>query len=263
MSLRDLGSWLAPAGWPELGDDRRGRVRALAWAAIAAQALFVVGWIVAGALEPGYSQLRQYASELGRHGAAHAWIFDVAVVAWGLGFVALGTALLPALAGRPWRTVAPALFMLAGVLAVALAPLRLDCASTVSHLCDLQEKAGTLSWHEYGHAWVSFALEGALLLTPFALARTLWPGRLARLILFGGAAVAVVLLVLASVGLSAGAHTHHGALTGLWQRAALLVVHVWVVLCAGALLTYAKRRPGVAAGALAVSASPSRYPHQP
>jgi hypothetical protein len=214
-------------------------VRALAWLAIAAQALFVAGWIVAGALEPGYSALRMYVSELGRHGAAHPWIFDVAVAAWGLGFIALGIALLPALERRPWRRVAPSLFVLAGVLAIALGPLRLDCASTVNHLCYAREKAGSLSWREYGHIDVSFALEAVLLLTPFALARSLWPGRLARLTLLGGALVALVLFVLFSVGLSAGAHTHRGDLTGLWQRIALLVVHVWVALCAVALIVEA------------------------
>jgi hypothetical protein len=214
-------------------------VRALAWFAIAAQAVFVAGWIVAGALEPGYSNLRMYVSELGRRGAAHPWIFDVAVATWGIGFITLGIAILPALAWRPWRRVAPSLFVLAGLLALALGPLRLDCASTANHLCYVQEKAGSLSWREYGHAWVSFALEAVLLLTPFALARSLWPGRLARSTLLGGAMVAVILFVLFSIGLSAGAHTHHGALTGLWQRIALLVVHVWVALCAAALIVEA------------------------
>lgn len=207
-----------------------------AWLAIAAQAVFVAGWIVAGALEPRYSHLRMYVSELGRRGAAHPWIFNLSVVAWGLGFIALGSALVPALEGRPWHRVAPSLFVLAGLLAIAVGPLQLDCASTVNKLCYAREKAGSLSWHEYGHAYVSFALETVLLLTPFALARSLWPGRLARLTLLGGATVAVILFALLSVGLAAGAHTHHGALTGLWQRIALLVVHVWVASCATALI---------------------------
>ncbi len=236
IALRELALWLRPPGWPAIPDAVRGRLRALAWLAIAAQAVFVAAWIVAGALEPRYSQLRMYVSELGRRGAAHPWIFDVAVAVWGVGFLAIGIAMLPALDGRPWRRVAPGLFVFAGVLAIALGPLRLDCASTINHVCFAREKAGSLSWREYGHAWVSFVLEGVLLLTPFALARSLWPGRLARLTLLGGATIAVILLVLFSVGLSAGAHTHHGAFTGLWQRTALLVVHIWVTLCAAALI---------------------------
>lgn len=230
MVVRDLATWLRPAGWPALTEDARRRVRALAWYAIAAQALFVAGWIIAGALEPGYSAMRMYVSDLGRRGAAHPWIFDVSVVVWGLGFIALGIAMLPALEGRPWRRVAPSLFVLAGVFAIALAPLRLDCADSVSHLCRMREAAGALSWRHYGHLWSSFALQIALLLTPLALARALWPARLARLVLGGGAVVATLWFV---SFLSTG---DSGVDVGLWQRIWLLPVHGWVLLCAAALI---------------------------
>jgi hypothetical protein len=69
--LRGFAWWLRPAAWPALPDAVRRRVRALACLAIAAQVVFVVGWIIAGALEPGYSPVRSYVSELGRRGAAH------------------------------------------------------------------------------------------------------------------------------------------------------------------------------------------------
>jgi hypothetical protein len=228
--LRELAVRLRPAGWPALPDAVRGRVRALACFAIAAQALFVAGWIVAGALESGYSPGRMYVSELGRRGAAHPWIFDVSVVVWGAGFVALGIAMWPGLRTRPWAWAAPALFALAGVPAMLDAPLRLDCAASVDHLCRAREAGGALSWRHYGHQWASFGIVVALLLTPFALARAEWPSRLARLTLSGGVAAAALW------ALSLAAHSDRGGSVGLWQRIGLLVIHGWVLACATALI---------------------------
>jgi hypothetical protein len=240
-AVAGAGRWLAPSGWPAFPDEDRTRVRLLAWLAIWAQVLFVLGWIVGGLLERGYSPVRQYTSELGRHGAAHPWIFNLVVVLWGLGFIALAIAMFPALRARPWARVAPSLFLLAGVFAIAIGPLRLDCAAAVDRICSARQHAGLLSWREYGHVWVSFGLELTLLLTPFALARSLWPGRLARLILTAAGAVATLLLLFLLVGVSVGAHTHHGGPDGLWQRLWLLVVNGWVLLCAGALILDAGR----------------------
>lgn len=240
--LRELSLWLRPAGWPALPDRARGRVRTLAWLAVAAQVIFIAGWIIAGALEPHYSPVRSYVSELGRRGAANPWIFDVAVVVWGAGFIALGVALAPALRTRRWARVAPALFVLAGICAILDAPLRLDCATTISRVCRAREQAGSLSWREYGHIWASFGIELSLLLTPFALARSLWPGRAARLVLAGAALVTISLLLLAVLGGWVGAHSPYSWDAGLWQRIWLLVVHGWVLICAGALIIEA--RPG-------------------
>jgi hypothetical protein len=239
--MGDIAMWLRPAGWPALPDAVRGRVRALAYLAIVAQVVFIAGWIIAGALEPGYSPVRSYVSELGRRSAAHPWIFDVSVVVWGAGFIALGVALAPALRTRRWAWVAPALFVIAGVCAILDAPLRLDCADTISDLCRAREKAGLLSWREYGHIWASFGIELSLLLTPFALARSLWPGRLARLLLVGAVAVAVAVALLAGLGGWIGAHSPYRSDAGLWQRIWLLVVHGWVLICATALILEASR----------------------
>jgi hypothetical protein len=237
--LRDFAWWLRPAGWPALPGAVRGRLRALIYFAVASQVVFVVGWIVAGALERGYSPVRSYVSELGRRGAAHPWIFDVSVVVWGVGFIALGVAVAVALRTRRWAWVAPALFVFAGVCAILDAPLRLDCAATISHVCRARETAGLLSWREYGHVWASFGIELSLLLTPFALARSLWPGRLARLVLLGAVVVAIALAVLAGLGGWVGAHSPYSWDAGLWQRIWLLVVHGWVLLCATALFVEA------------------------
>jgi hypothetical protein len=163
----------------------------------------------------------------------------VSVVVWGAGFIALGVALALALSTRRWARVVPTLFVLVGVCAILDAPLRLDCATTISHLCRAREKAGSLSWREYGHIWASFGIELSLLLTPFALARSLWPGRLAKLVLLGALAVATSLAVLAGLGGWVGAHSPYSWDAGLWQRIWLGVVHGWVLLCATALIVEA------------------------
>jgi hypothetical protein len=165
---------------------------------------------------------------------------------WGLGFIGLGIALLPVLRTRPWRLVAPSLFALAGVCAVLDAPFRLDCASTISHLCRARGAAGMLSWREYGHVWASFVIEASLFFTPLALARSLWPGRLARFVLGGAVLVAVLLALSAVLGGAVGAHIRQGGHAGLWQRLWLLLTHVWVFMCAAALIFEARARPASA-----------------
>jgi hypothetical protein len=205
-------------------------VRVLAWFAVSAQVVFVAGWVLAGSLEAGYSPVRMYISELGRRGAAHPWIFDVSVVIWGIGFVALATAMLAASQTRRWALLTPLLFVLAGVFAVLDAPLRLDCAATIDHLCKARGAAGALSWRHYGHEWSSLGIEVTVALTPFALARTAWPSRLSSLALLGGVAIAI---------LRAGSYLLHSDLSGylgLEQRLWLLLVHGWVLLCAAALI---------------------------
>jgi Protein of unknown function (DUF998) len=120
--------------------------------------------------------------------------------------------------------------MLAGMLAILLAPLRLDCADSVNGICKAQQDLGSLSWRHYGHMWAAFGIQLTLLLTPFALARATWPSRLARLLLIGGGAVALLL------GTDFLANANQGSSVGLGQRLQLLVIHGWVILCATALL---------------------------
>lgn len=231
--IRAIALWLRPAGWPALPDAVRGRVRALGWFAVAAQFFFVACWIVAGALEPGYSPVHMYVSELGRRGAANPWIFDLSTVVLGAGLMAIGLAILPGLRGRPWGWAAPALFAAAGVLTILVGPLRLDCAASVSHICSVRQAAGTLSWHHYAHLWLSLAIQVLLLLTPFALARAEWPSRLGVLTLAGGLEAAFLLAVAFAF------HSNQGASVGLWQRVGLLIVHGWVVACATAVIVEA------------------------
>jgi hypothetical membrane protein len=126
----------------------------LAWAAILAQVVFVGGWITAGALEPHYSPARQFISELGRRGAAHPWIFTIFMAIWGLGFIALAVAIVPPLRTRPWPLAMSSFFLLAGLCAILVGQLQMDCSPTVSAVCRSREAAGVLSWHHYAHEWV-------------------------------------------------------------------------------------------------------------
>jgi hypothetical membrane protein len=244
---RRVALWLRPPGWLALAEGNRRQVRVLAWTAIAAQAVFVLGWLLGWALEGGYSPVRDYISELGRDGARAPWTFEVSVVIWSAGFAALAVALAPALRGRPWSRLAPALFGIAGVLAILLVAFRLDCATTMSHTCKAMSNAGTLSWHNYAHDWTGVALEAGLWLTPFALARAAWPSRLARLLLLGGAAMGVVIGVVWATGVG------EGPVAGLVQRLQLSVVHGWVIVWAAALIMEAS--PGWPPERLAAHAS--------
>src|SRR6266496_5310398 len=75
MRSRERRCCLTPAMYCVLyavhrtGEVAVGIARKLVWFALAGQLLFVVSWIVAGALEPGYSHLDQAVSELGGRGA--------------------------------------------------------------------------------------------------------------------------------------------------------------------------------------------------
>lgn len=228
--LREMTLWLRPDGWPPLPEASRARTRRLAWFTILAQAVFIAGWVIGGALEPHYSQLRQYISELGREGAAHPWIFELSLVIWGLGFIALAVAIAPVLRTRPWPLAMPALFVAAGACAILVAPFHLDCSPTVSALCRAREDAGTLSWHHYAHQWASLGIDVSLLLTAFAFARSAWPSRLGRIV-FGGA-----LVLLAAWLVTFALRDSFDGYQGLEQRLWALVAQIWVLLCATILI---------------------------
>jgi hypothetical membrane protein len=213
----------------------RPTVRKLAWAAIAGQVAFVAAWIVAGALEPGYSHLDQAVSELGARGAAHPLIVNAGLVAMGLAVAALGFALPAALPPRRAARVATWLFVAAGLAIVVAGVIPLDCGLS-RHSCMQQFRAGDLSWHEYVHLWASILSQVLLALTPFAVARALWPGPVAPLAVGAGAfgiVLGIVAFVLEGVD---------GVPDGLVQRIGLAVVHVWVVIVAIGVL-HATRSP--------------------
>jgi hypothetical membrane protein len=237
--LRELTLWLRPAGWPLLPEAARRRTRLLAWAAIVAQAVFLGGWILAGALERDYSPARQYISELGREGGAHPWIFTIFVGVWGLGFIALAVALVPSLRSRPWPLAMPLMFVLAGVCAILVGPLRMDCSPTLSAVCKSRYDAGAASWHYYAHAYLSLAINVSLLLTGFAFARSAWPSRLARLVLGGALVLLIAWLITFFL------HDSFVGYQGLEERLWALFAQLWALLCATVLILEATLEPSV------------------
>ncbi len=228
--IRSVALWVRPAGWPLLAAAARPRTLLLAWAAILAQVVFLGGWVLAGALEPHYSADRQYISELGRNGAANPWIFTVFMAIWGLGFIALAVAIVPSLRTRPWPSAMPLFFVLAGVCAILVGPLRMDCSPTLSAVCESRYDAGHASWHFYAHSWLSLGIKVSLLLTGFAFARSAWPSRLGRLVLSG----AVVLLIAGIVTFFL--HDSFAPYKGLEERLWAFVAQVWALVCATVLI---------------------------
>ncbi len=235
--LRDAALWLRPADWPLLPDAARRRTLLLAWAATVAQVVFVGGWFVGGALEPHFSQVSQYISELGREGAADPRVFTGFMTVWGLGLIALAVAIVPSLRTRPWPLAMPLFFVLAGVCAILVGQFQMDCSLILSAACKSREAAGTLSWHHYAHVWISLAIKVSLLATGFAFARSAWPSRLGRLVLGG----ALVLLVAGIVTFFL--HDSFDGYKGLEERIWALVAVAWASLCATVLILEATLRP--------------------
>ncbi|HEX8065577.1 MAG TPA: DUF998 domain-containing protein [Thermoleophilaceae bacterium] len=226
------------AGGPSGGGSAA--ARALAWAAIAAQVAFTVGWIVGGALEPGYSHVEEGVSALGAGDASHPAIANAAILVLGLGIAALGPALLPVLPRRRSARAAAALFVGAGAAIAAAALLPLDCGPSDERCRDLWE-AGRLSWQHDAHLWASLAASALLVLTPFALARALWPAPVGAAALSAGTsgiAIWGATWVLFAVG------DDHGDADGLIQRAGFLVVHAWVLIVAIGVLWSTRRERG-------------------
>ncbi len=235
--LRNVALWLRPAGWPLLPNAARRPTLLLAWAAILAQVVFLGGWVLAGALEPHYSAVRQYISELGRHGAANPGIFIAFMAIWGLGWIALAIAVVPSLRTRPWPLAMPLFFVLAGVCAILVGPIHMDCSPTVSAVCKSRESAGALSWHHYAHEWLSLGIKVSLLLTGFAFARSAWPSRLGRLVLSG----AVVILAAGIVTFFL--HDSFAPYQGLEERLWAFVAQAWALVSAAVLILEATLEP--------------------
>src|SRR3954447_21311691 len=156
------------------GVPSRSTARALTWVALAGQVVFIAAWVVAGALEPGYSHIDQAVSELAARTAAHPGIVTAGVVAFGLSFAALGMAMPAALPRRRAGRIAAALFVGAGLAIALTAVFRLDCGPSVEHCRDLW-RDGALSWQQDAHVWTAFGAQLLLAATPFAIAAALWP----------------------------------------------------------------------------------------
>jgi hypothetical protein len=200
--------------------------RQLAWFAIASQLVFIATWLVAGALEDGYSHLDHHISELAADGAANPWLMSTAIVLMGLGIAALAPALLCVLPRRPAARVAAALFLGTGALMVVAGHFNLDCSTAVDATCRDRWDAGDADTAARIHAWSSSIAQLLFLGTPFALARALWNRPIAGPTLacgVAGLAIAIGTTVLFGI---------HHAPDGLTQRLGLAAWHAWVIVVA-------------------------------
>lgn len=211
------------------------RLRFLAGAAIAGQLLFTASWVLAGALERGYSPWRQGVSELGALNARHPWIANAGLLVLGLSIACLALALRAVLPPRRASLAAATLFLIAGVALMLTGVFRLDCGLS-SHLCRARFDAGQLSWHTSTHVWAGLIASVALVLTPFAIARALWPSPTAALAL-GAGGFGVALAIAGEIAYQASAPD------GISERLQLLAAHSWVVLVAGAVLYLTRQAP--------------------
>lgn len=196
--------------------------RALAAGAIAAQVIFIAGWVVGAAVQRGpYSSTEHYISDLASLTADHAWILLLAQ-----GIAGVLTIAFALLALRPHAPVAAWLVAASGLGLDNLSDafFRLDCRAI--------DGCAQSSWHAHVHSTVGTITSLATLLAPFALAR-----RYRVAIVFG---ILIALGDLANYLLD----SDHG----FWQRLVRVIASVGVVL-----LGYQVAKPTRRASALPIS----------
>jgi hypothetical membrane protein len=243
VSLRGISTALDVRVMGQVGEaseaPSRRVARALAWFALAGQALFIASWIVSGALQPGYSHVRSAISELGAGDVLHPWIVNAGLVLVGLSVAALGAALPAVLPRRRATRVAAGLFLAAGALLLLAGLFHLDCGLSQQRCLD-RFRAGDLSWHSYAHVWLSFGFELVFVATTFAIARALWPAP-SGLLALGCGVSGVAILVFFSVVDRPEAST-----SGLSERIGFGTVHFWATVVAIGILhtTRKETEPG-------------------
>lgn len=221
------------------GGNGRSRHVWLAWGAVAAQVLFIAGWLVLGAIEDrGYSVGRHDVSDLSALGASHPVAMLVISGASGALVVAFALgALRPALAtpglGEPISAWLVAL-SLPGLDNLSDAFFRLDCRAADAG-CSMARAAA--SWHGKAHVLAFFLAAAATIAAPFALAHRMravdrWRRAARTTRLFGAGFIA---------GLAATAASSGTGVQGWTQRALIVYVCSGVVVLATAVL---RRREG-------------------
>jgi len=215
----------------------------LAIASLAGQFVFVATIAVAGAVEPGYSAVRDAISALGARTAADPWVFDTAVAIWGLAFIAVAAALwLDAPRGLRGR-LGPALIAFTGLAQILDGfPFPADCRKTIDAGCGAREAAGDLSWTHYAHGWTYFLGGMVMLVSVFAMAWRFrgderWAG--ADRLAFGAGVIGVFVFGTLFIATGNGSADY-----GLVQRLGLGAAAVWIGALALGLLTVYGRLPG-------------------
>jgi hypothetical membrane protein len=193
----------------------------LAAGGILAPAIDVLVVIGLGALDPQYSHVHQYVSELGEQGRPFAWVFAVWNVLWGLLIAGFAIALRGALRGRTGSIPGPALWGLVAATSLlgAVFPCDPGCAGqTVTAQV---------------HVILGWIGTSAMILAPFLTwlgmrGKATWAG-MGKLTLL----TEILLIVLAgwlAVGHYAG--VRNISLPGAAQRLFLATLYVWVEVAA-------------------------------
>jgi hypothetical membrane protein len=206
--------------------------KVIAISAIAAQLVFVGGWLVLGLLEGhGYQPGRHDISDLGALTAQHATVDRLTIFVAGALTIAFALSLRPSFGWAAWLLA----LSLPGYDTMSDAFFRLDCRAADAG-CDTA--AATASWHGKMHI-VDFVISAlATVAVSFVLARRMrrtegWTD-LAR-----PAAVCGVLVVAV---LSVTAATAGTAIQGWTQRGAAVIVDAGIVMLAWRILRLETRR---------------------
>ena len=183
------------------------------WAGVIGPAGFISAWVVAGARSKGYSPSEDAISLLAAADASTRWLMTAGFVCFGIAVPVFALVVRRALPGWAWLAVA-----VSGFATLAVAAFPLHVSSTVSALHGVFASIGYI----------------ALALTP-VLAAPVLQRRGHR----GAAAASRAVAVLSGVCLVA---TSFANANGLFQRAGLTVVDVWLMAAAVAIATTNLRR---------------------
>jgi hypothetical protein len=226
-------------------------IRRLAIGSIAGQLVWLVTVVLAGAVEPGYSAVRDAVSFLGARDAAHPWVFEVGVAIWGCSFIAAAIALLldsPAAVRSLRRWLGPSLIAITGLAQILDGfPFPAQCRASIDPGCKALESAGKLGWQHYAHIWTYAFGAFFLLLSVFAMAwRFRGDARWGRGDLLATAAgllgIAIFAVLFFTTSDEPGGHY------GLVQRLALAAGGGWVLLLTAGLLVIHGPRGHLALG---------------
>lgn len=224
-------------------DGREALIRRLALASIAGQLAWLAIIVVAGLVEPGYSEIRDAVSVLGARDAARPWVFDAGVAVWGASFIAAAVALA---LDRPrsWKGwLGPALVAFTGLAQILDGfPFPADCRWSIDANCRARELAGHVSWQHMAHGLTYFLGAIALQLSVFAMAwRFHGDRRWGRADLLALGSGLLGLAIFAGLFFATGneVNGHYG----LVQRLALAAGGIWVLALTIGLLAI-HGRPG-------------------
>jgi hypothetical protein len=211
----------APAGTTTL-------IRRLAIASLAGQLVFVAVIAFAGAVEPGYSEVRDAISFLGARDAARPWLFDTGVALWGASFIAAAVAVSLDSPRSPRGQLGPALIAITGLAQILDGfPFPVDCRETIDTACHARELAGEVSWQHVAHGWTYLIGAIALLASVFAMAwRFRGDERWGRMDVLALGAGLLGLAIFGGLFFATGSDP--GGHYGLVQRLALASGAVWV-----------------------------------